>query len=121
MQKPGQTLRSTPAPVGVCQAGNDLPIVAPPAVPATAAATALAGGEAVRAVDGLVAPWLERHAGLVAAGGARRREHLALLTTVTAAAAIAAAGAVPAAATAAACFSCRPALRAARRLVREAL
>src|SRR5215213_10454402 len=97
MQKPGQTLRSTPVPVGVCQAGNDLPIVAPPAVPATAtAATALAAGEAVRAVDGLVAPWLERHAGLVAAGGARRREHLALLTTVPAAAAIAAAGAVAA-------------------------
>ena len=54
--------------------------------------------EAVRAVDRLIAPWLERHLGLVPARGAGRREHLSVLATIptTATGAIAsAAGGVP--------------------------
>ena len=54
--------------------------------------------EAVRAVDRLITPWLERHPGLVPARGAGRREHLTVLATIptTATGAIAStAGGVP--------------------------
>ena len=43
--------------------------------------------EAIRAVHGLVATWLERNAGLFAAARAGRREHLALAAAVAATAA----------------------------------
>jgi hypothetical protein len=54
--------------------------------------------EAVRAVDRLITPWLERHPGLIPARGAGRREHLSVLATIptTATGAIAStAGVVP--------------------------
>src|SRR3954447_21380686 len=90
MKEPGQTLRSTLAPDGFYQVGDDLPVVASATIPATTAAVAAPTRtarlrEAVRAVDRLVAPWLEWHACLVAAGGARCRIHLAVLATVPAA------------------------------------
>src|SRR5690348_3689502 len=94
-------------------------------VAAAAVAAAPLRGEAVRAVHGLVATWLERHPRLVATARAGRREHLALLSAVATAGAVAATAvaprAVPTGPATALGLAGRPAVLAARGLVLEAL
>lgn len=86
------------------------------AVPATAS-TAAAGRsllEAVAAVHGTIAAWLERHFGFLATLRTRRREHLARAGRVAATAAAIGATVIPAR-----CLLCAAAVRTSLRLIAE--